>query len=90
LIVKSAFVDGVRSAGKGKRALIGSYRGFEVCALRHLSLSDAEGFLFALKGNGDQKFQPDNLVYSHGDKVSSSGWFQRLDNFLDKGLERAF
>jgi hypothetical protein len=88
--IKSAFVDGVKSAGKEKRALIGSYRGFEVYALRHLSLSDAEGFHFALKGNGDQEFQPDNLVYSYDDKVSISGWFQRLDNFLDKGLERAF
>jgi hypothetical protein len=88
--IKAAFVDGVKSAGKEKRALIGSYRGFEVYALRHLRVSDAEGFRFALKGSGDQEFQPDNLIYSYDDKVSISGWFQRLDNFLDKGLEQAF
>jgi len=28
--------------------------------------------------------------YSFDDKISISGWFQRLDNFLDKGLEQAF
>jgi hypothetical protein len=39
---------------------------------------------------GDQEFQPDNLIYSYDDKVSISGWFQRLDNFLDKGLEQTF
>jgi hypothetical protein len=83
-------VDGVKSAGKEKRALIGSYRGFEVYALRHLRVSDAEGFRFALKGNGEQEFQPDNLIYSYDDKVSISGWLQRLDNFLDKGLEQSF
>jgi hypothetical protein len=88
--IKAAFVDGVKNAAKEKRALVGSYRGFEVYALRHLSLSDADGFRFALKGNGEQEFQPDNLIYSNDDKVSISGWFQRLDNFLDKGLEREF
>jgi hypothetical protein len=88
--IKAAFVDGVKSAGKEKRTLIGSYRGFEVYALRHSRLSDAEGFRFALKGNGEREFQPDNLIYSYDDKVSISGWFQRMDNFLDKGLEQSF
>jgi hypothetical protein len=88
--IKAAFVDGVKSAGKEKRVLIGSYRGFEVYALRHLRISDAEGFRFALKGSGEQDFLPDNLIYSYDDKVSISGWFQRLDNFLDKGLAQAF
>jgi hypothetical protein len=43
-------------------------------------LSDAEGFRFALKGDGDQESQSDNLIYSDDNKVSISGWFQRLDN----------
>jgi hypothetical protein len=71
--IKAAFVDGVKSVGKEKRALIGSYRGFDVYALRHQRLSDVEGFRFALKGNGEQEFQPDNLIYSYDDKVSISG-----------------
>jgi hypothetical protein len=53
-------------------------------------ISDAEGFRFVLKGDGDQEFQSYNLICSYDDKVSISGWFQRLDNFLDKGLEQSF
>ena len=35
-------------------------------------------------------FQPDNLIYGFEEKFSLSGMFQRLDNFLEKGLEQAF
>ncbi|MDR2821021.1 MAG: DEAD/DEAH box helicase family protein [Desulfovibrio sp.] len=70
-----------------KKAAFGSYRGFEIAVLR--SMRD-DGFRFMLKGSGDQEFQPDNLVYSFDEKFSLSGFFQRLDNFLDKGLEQAF
>ena len=58
--------------------------------MRHLRASEAEGFRFALKGCGDQEFLPDNLIYTYDDNVSLSGWFQRMDNFLDRGLEQAF
>ena len=89
--IKEAFIGAVKSAQKGeKRALVGLYRGFEVYALRHLRVSDAEGYRFALKGSGDQEFQPDNLIYNFDDNISLSGWFQRLDNFLEKGLEQGF
>ena len=89
--IKEAFVGAVTSTQKGeKRALVGLYRGFEVYALRHLRVSDAEGYRFALKVCGDQEFQPDNLIYSFDDNISLSGWFQRLDNFLEKGLEQVF
>ena len=49
-----------------------------------------DGFRLALKGIGEQEFQPDNLVYGFDEKFSLSGMFQRLDNFLEKGLEQAF
>jgi hypothetical protein len=91
--IKTVFVDAVKSATKAdgkKRVLVGVYRGFEVYAMRHLRVSDAEGFRFALKGSGEREFQPDNLVYSFDDTVSIGGWFQRLDNFLDTGLEKYF
>jgi len=92
--IKTAFLDGVKSAQKGEeRALVGSYRGFEVYALRHwrfTGMANVEGFRFALKGVGNQEFRPDNLTYSYDDTLSMSGWFQRLDNFLDKGLELDF
>jgi len=90
--IKTAFLDGVKSAQKGEeRALVGSYRGFEVYALRHwrfTGMANVEGFRFALKGVGNQEFRPDNLTYAYDDTLSMSGWFQRLDNFLDKGLEQ--
>jgi len=92
--IKTAFLDGVKSAQKGEeRALVGSYRGFEVYALRHwrfTGMTNVEGFRFALKGAGNQEFRPDNLTYSYDDTLSMSGWFQRLDNFLEKGLEQGF
>ena len=88
--IKSAFTGAVRTAAKEKRALVGSYRGFEVYAMRHIPFSGIEGFRFTLKGNGEQEFMPDNLTYSFDDNISMSGWFQRLDNFLDTGLEKAF
>jgi hypothetical protein len=88
--IKTVFLDGVKSAQKGEKGLVGSYRGFEVYALRHFPATDTEGFRFALKGAGNQEFRPDNLTYSYDDTLSMSGWFQRLDNFLDKGLEQGF
>jgi hypothetical protein len=74
----------------GHKPLFGAYRGFDVYVLATHSLSGPEGFRFMLKGGGDKEFQPDNLVYSFDDKFSLSGLFQRMDNFLDKGLEQAF
>ncbi len=88
--IKNTFIGAVKTAGKEKRAHVGSYRGFEVHALRYLRATEAEGFRFALKGAGEQEFLPDNLIYSFDDNISISGWFQRLDNFLDKGLEQSF
>ncbi len=43
-----------------------------------------------LRGAGEQEFQPENLIYSFEEKLSLSGMFQRLDNFLETGLEKSF
>jgi len=86
--IKNAIQGGVKEITKGKKALIGTYRGFEVYMLRSQSFG-GDGFCFAVKGKGDQEFQPDNLIYSFDDKISLSGLFQRLDNFLEKGLDQA-
>jgi hypothetical protein len=88
--LKNVFIGSVKTAGKEGRAHVGAYRGFEIHALRHMRATEAEGFRFALKGTGEQEFLPDNLIYSFDDSISISGWFQRLDNFLDKGLEQGF
>ena len=58
--------------------------------LRSSQAPGGDGFRLVLKGMGDQEFQPDNLIYGFDEKFSLSGMFQRLDNFLEKGLEQAF
>ena len=57
--------------------------------VRSSQFGGGEGFRFALQGTGGQEFQPDNLVYSFEEKFSLSGLFQRIDNFLAKGLDEA-
>ena len=34
---------------------------------------------------GKQEFRPDNLIYTFDDKLSLSGLFLRMDNFLGQG-----
>lgn len=73
----------------GKKALFGTYRGFDVYIQRHTQFGGADGFRFALQGAGDREFQPANLTYTFDEKFSLTGLFQRLDNFLAKGLDEA-
>ena len=42
-----------------------------------------------MTGTDGQEFKPDNLVYLFDDKLSLSGLFQRMDNFLAKGFDEA-
>ena len=88
--MKTALREAVREVTRNPRQepLLGKYRGFEVYVLRSTLFND--GFRFALKGAGEERFQPDNLLYSFDEKFSLSGLFQRMDNFLEKGLEQAF
>jgi hypothetical protein len=90
--MKKAIRGGVTevSRGSNKKALIGVYRGFDVHMQRSYRADEQDGFKFTLTGAGEQEFHPDNLVYSFDDKFSLSGFFQRLDNFLDKTMGQAF
>lgn len=90
--IQNILRDGVKAITRESKAkpILGKYRGFEVAMLRSSLGAGGDGFRLALKGMGDQEFQPDNLVYGFDEKFSLSGMFQRLDNFLDKGLEQAF
>jgi hypothetical protein len=74
----------------GKKAIIGTYRGFEISMQRAGRGTAGDGFRFILKGTGEREFQPDNLIYTFDDKFSVPGFFQRMDNYLDKGLVQAF
>lgn len=90
--IQNILRDGVKDITRDSRArpLLGTYRGFEVSMLRTSRAQGGDGFRLALNGTGEQNFQPDNLVYGFDEKFSLSGMFQRLDNFLEKGLEQAF
>ena len=74
----------------GARVLFGSYRGFAMHLERYAQSSGGkEGFRIVVTGTDGQEFKPDNLVYLFDDKLSLSGLFQRMDNFLAKGFDEA-
>ena len=52
-------------------------------------MGGSDGFRLTLKGASGQEFKPNNLMYSFDEKLSLSGLFQRIDNFLAKGLDEA-
>ena len=87
--MKDILVSGVKEVTRnfGKKALFGSYRGFDVQIVRHTSFGGNGGFRFSILGAGGQEFQPDNLIYGFDEKFSLTGLFQRLDNFLAKGFD---
>lgn len=90
--IKKAIIDGVKAVTREPRksSLLGTYRGFEVYVQRTALTPSGDGFRFALKGAGEQEVQPNNLIYEFDEKISLSGFFQRTDNFLEKGLDEAF
>lgn len=90
--IQNILRDGVKDITRDSRArpLLGTYRGFEVSMLRTSRAQGGDGFRLALKGTGEQNFQPDNLVYGFDEKFSLSGMFQRLDNFFEKGLDTLY
>ena len=68
----------------------GSYRGFEVYVERAATrMSGKDGFQLSLRGAGEREFRPGNLFYDFEEKFSLAGLFQRMDNFLAKGLDDA-
>jgi len=90
--IQNILRDGVKEVTRESKKMpsLGKYRGFDVFMLRTSQAPGGDGFRLVLKGLGDQEYRPDNLVYGFDEKFSLSGMFQRLDNFLEKGLEQAF
>lgn len=72
----------------GKEHLLGTYRGFQISASQRSG--DNKKFHFVLKGANERSFHSDTLTYTFGDPFSLSGFFQRIDNVLDKGLDQYF
>lgn len=89
--MRDILVGGIKEVTRNSSAkvLFGTYRGFKMTIVRSMGLASQDGFRILLQGAGDQQFQPDNLRYSFDDKLSLSGLFQRVDNFLGKGLDEA-
>lgn len=61
---------------------IGKYRGFDLSVT-----ATSSQVQFALKG--ERLFQPSNFLYRKEDNFSAGGFFQRMDNFLNK-LEEGY
>lgn len=89
--MRDILVGGIKEVTRNSSAkvLFGTYRGFKMTIVRSMGLASQDGFRILLQGAGDRQFQPDNLRYSFDDKLSLSGLFQRVDNFLGKGLDEA-
>ena len=74
----------------GAKAQFGSYRGFAMHIVRYTQpFGGKDGFRIVVSGPGEQEFRPDNLIYTFDDKLSLSGLFLRMDNFLGKGLDES-
>ena len=72
----------------GKHLPIATYRGFDFGVVQQKLSSNK--FQFYLKGANDTPIYPRNMEYEYGEKLSISGFFQRMDNVLDKTLPQLF
>lgn len=90
--IKDRLLGGVKEVTRDSSAkvLFGSYRGFDVYVERAVTrMSGKDGFQLSLLGTGEREFRPGNLFYDFEEKFSLAGLFQRIDNFLAKGLDDA-
>ena len=90
--IKDRLLEGVKEVTRDSSAkvLFGSYRGFEVYVERAtMRMSGKDGFQLSLRGAGEREFRPGNLFYDFEEKFSLAGLFQRMDNFLARGLDEA-
>ena len=88
--IRDHLLSGIKETSRDSSAKVafGNYRGFDVLITRCSVMGSGDGFCFIMKGAGNREFQPGNLIYSFEDKLSLSGLFQRMDNFLNAGLEK--
>ena len=88
--IQGILVGGIKEVTRTSSAEVpfGTYRGFAMTIVRASGFG-SDGFRIILQGADNQQFQPDNLRYGFDDQLSLSGLFQRVDNFLAKGLDEA-
>ena len=90
--IKDRLLEGVKEVTRDSSAEFpfGFYRGFEVSVERTTTrMSGKDGFQLSLRGAGEREFRPGNLFYDFEEKFSLAGLFQRMDNFLSRGLDEA-
>ena len=90
--IKDRLLEGVKEVTRDSSAKFpfGFYRGFEVSVERAATrMSGKDGFQLSLLGAGEREFRPGNLFYDFEEKFSLAGLFQRMDNFLARGLDEA-
>lgn len=90
--IKDRLLEGVKEVTRDSSAKfpLGFYRGFEVSVERAATrMSGKDGFQLSLLGAGEREFRPGNLFYDFEEKFSLAGLFQRMDNFLARGLDEA-
>lgn len=88
--IQDILVGGIKEVTRKSSAKVpfGNYRGFDMTIVRASGFG-SDGFRIILQGADNQQFQPDNLRYGFDDQLSLSGLFQRVDNFLAKGLDES-
>ena len=88
--IKNHLLSGIKETSRDScvKVAFDNYRSFDELITRHSAMGSGDGFCFIMKGAGNREFQPGNLIYSFEDKLSLSGLFQRMDNFLNIGLEK--
>lgn len=90
--IKDRLLEGVKEVTRDSSAKFpfGFYRGFEISVERAATrMSGKDGFQLSLRGAGEREFRPGNLFYDFEEKFSLAGLFQRMDNFLTRGLDEA-
>ncbi|MBQ9452822.1 MAG: helicase, partial [Desulfovibrio sp.] len=79
-------IQGLKATNLGEELPVGKYRGFDITVMQRNSTTPQ--FQFSLKGAVGSAMYPENLRYVYGDTFSLNGFFQRVDNILDKGLQQ--
>ena len=89
--IRDRLLDGIKEVTRDSSAkvLFGSYRGFEVFVERSRRAGGKDGFQLSLLGAEEREFRPGNLFYDFEENLSLAGLFQRIDNFLAKGLDES-
>lgn len=87
--IRNHLLSGIKEVTRNSSAKVkfGKYRGFDIFIKRVSGLASQEGFRLILKGESDKEYSPANFAYTFEDKLSLSGMFTRIDNFLAKGFD---